>query len=91
MSTPSPSSTPAPDQRAPGTVEPVALAETADILRQVAGYDGGIDARRGVVTASLAALVASIGRSYQDMPTEVATSAMAVVAAVDRATGHRRT
>jgi hypothetical protein len=67
-----------------------ALAETAHILRQVADYDGGVDARRGVVTASLASLVAAVGRGYPDVPAEVAACAMAVVRAVDHATGRRR-
>lgn len=90
MSTPPPSSMPAPDLAAEAE-ESRALAETAHILQEVAGYDGGIDARRGVVTASLAALVAAVGHSYRETPAEVATCALAVVAAVDRATGNRRT
>jgi hypothetical protein len=68
-----------------------ALVDTAEILRQVAAYDSGTDAGRGAVTASLAGLVAAVGRGYGDVPPEVATSAMAVVRAVDRATGNRRT
>ncbi|HET6257928.1 MAG TPA: hypothetical protein VFE39_04675 [Pseudonocardia sp.] len=71
-------------------VDSGALAETADLLRQVARHDGHVDARRGDVSASLAALVEAIGRGYREVPHEVAAVAMSVVAAVDRATGHRR-
>ncbi|MCU1661187.1 MAG: hypothetical protein JWR58_1252, partial [Pseudonocardia sp.] len=52
--------------------------------------DGHVDARRGDVSSSLAALVQSVGRGYLEVPHEVAAVAMSVVAAVDRATGHRR-
>jgi hypothetical protein len=87
MSTPY---TPAEQRAARARVAAAALAETADILRQVAGRDGHVDARRGEVSASLAALVESVGRGYREVSHEVAAVAMSVVAAVDRATGHRR-
>jgi hypothetical protein len=67
-----------------------AIAETADILRQVASHDGHVDAYRGYVSVSLAALVEAVGRQYREMPAEVAACVMAVVHAVDRATGQRR-
>ena len=67
-----------------------AIAETADILRQVASHDRHLDARRGDVSASLAALVDAVGRGYRDVPPEIAACVMAVVGAVDRATGRRR-
>jgi hypothetical protein len=67
-----------------------ALAETADILRQVARHDAHIDGRRGDVSSCLAALVEACGRSYRELPGDVARQALAVAAAVDRATGLRR-
>jgi hypothetical protein len=82
--------TPAEQRAARVRVDAAALAETADILRQVARHDGHVDARRGDVSSSLAALVESVGRGYLEVPPEVAAVAMSVVAAVDRATGHRR-
>jgi hypothetical protein len=81
--------TPAERRAARARVDATALAGTADI-RQVARHDGHVDARRGDVSASLAALVESVGRGYREVPHEVAAVAMSVVAAVDRATGHRR-
>ncbi|TQM11154.1 hypothetical protein [Pseudonocardia kunmingensis] len=67
-----------------------ALSETADVLRQVASHDMHVDVRRGDVSTSLAALVEAVGRGYRDVPHDVAACAMAVVGAVDRATGNRR-
>ncbi len=67
-----------------------AIAQTVDVLRQLASYDGHLDPRRGYVSTSLAALVESVGRAYRDVPPDVAAHAMAVVVAVDRATGQRR-
>jgi hypothetical protein len=71
-------------------VDEAALAETAHILRQVAAYDAHLDARRGDVSFGLAALVEACGRSYRELPDDVARQALFVAAAVDRATGHRR-
>ncbi|OZM79930.1 hypothetical protein [Pseudonocardia sp. MH-G8] len=68
-----------------------AIAETAAILRQVAAHDRHVDVRRGDVSTSLAALVDAVGRGYRQAPSEVAACVMAVVSAVDRATGNRRT
>lgn len=67
-----------------------AIADTADILRQVASHDGHLDARRGYVSTSLAALVEAVGRAYRDVSPEIARCVMDVVVAVDRATGQRR-
>jgi len=66
-----------------------AIAETADILRQVASHDGHLDARRDHVSISLAALVEAVGRGYRDISPEIARSVMGVVVAVARATGQR--
>jgi hypothetical protein len=71
-------------------VDALAIADTTDILRQLAAADRNLDARRGEVSASLAALVEIVGRRYQQVPEEVATRVMGVVRAVDAATGHRR-
>jgi hypothetical protein len=56
----------------------------------VARHDGHVDARRGDVSSSLAALVEAVGRGYREVPHEGAAVATSVVAAVDGATGHRR-
>ena len=49
-----------------------------------------VDVRRGDVSTSLAALVEAVGHGYRDVPQGLAACAMAVVGAVDRATGNRR-
>jgi hypothetical protein len=67
-----------------------AIAETVDILRQVASHDGHLDAHRGYVSLNLAALVEAVGRTYREVPADVAARVMGVVVAVDRATGQRR-
>jgi hypothetical protein len=87
MSTPS---APATQHSALAQRDTTALAETANLLRDVARHDGQTDLRRGDISATLAALVDAIGRGYGEVPFEVATVAMSVVAAVDRATGRRR-
>jgi hypothetical protein len=63
------------------------MTETASLLHEVARQDGHGDAH---VSARLAALVDAVGRGYREVPREVAVCAMAAVAAVDRATAHRR-
>lgn len=42
-----------------------AVAEAADILRQVVSHDGHLDPRRGAVSVSLAALVEALCRAYR--------------------------
>ncbi|WP_219419986.1 hypothetical protein [Pseudonocardia nigra] len=63
-----------------------AISHTADILRQVASRDSHLDAHRGYVSYSLAALVEAIGRGYRVVPIDVAACVMGVVVTVDRAT-----
>jgi hypothetical protein len=70
-------------------VEASAIADTAGILRQLAAADHGLDARRGEVSASLAALVATVGQRYHFVPADVAERLAQVVHAVDAATGYR--
>ncbi|OJY49040.1 hypothetical protein [Pseudonocardia sp. 73-21] len=71
-------------------MEATAIADTAGILQQLAAADHGLDARRGEVSAALAALVASVGQRYHLVPVDVAERLAHVVRAVDAATGYRR-
>ena len=89
MSTPSPYY-PAEHRAARAVADTQAINETTSVLRQLAHADRHLDARRGEVSASLAALVEAVGRHYRSVPAEIATCAMGVVGAVDRATGNRR-
>jgi hypothetical protein len=73
-----------------GLTDIAAITDTADILRQVAHHDAQIDAFRGDVSASLAALLEACGRDYLWLPDDIAQRALRVAHAVDRATGHRR-
>lgn len=72
------------------TVDPVAVAETADVLRQLAASDHALSPGRGHVSATLAALVAATAQHQQQLPAEVTRCVLDVVHAVDAATGHRR-
>jgi hypothetical protein len=59
------------------------------VLREVAGYDGGLDPRRGALTAAQAGLLEACAGHLAELPSEVAARARGVAAAVDAATGLR--
>jgi hypothetical protein len=67
-----------------------AVAETAEVLREVARYEHVIDARRGDVSRGQAALLDAVGLHLAELPSAVVSEALGVVEAVDRATGDRR-
>jgi hypothetical protein len=67
-----------------------AIAQIADILRQIAAHDGHVDARRGHVSVTLAAIVEAVGRAYPDVPPDITRCVIGVVTAVDCATGQPR-
>ena len=87
-----PTSFPATDERdevtrpAPG---PMALVRAARVLREVAGYDSGLDPRRGALTAAQAGLLEACAAQWAQLPPDVAARASGVAAAVDAATGQR--
>jgi hypothetical protein len=76
-----PPSTPSQDSSAD------AFVHAATILREVAAADHLVDPYIG---RALAGLVEAVGRRIAEVPPEVSRSALSVVSAVDRATGHRR-
>lgn len=67
------------------------LGATAQVLREVARYDLGVDPRRPEVTAAQAALLEACARHWGQLPADVAAHARRVAAVVDQATGHRLT
>lgn len=68
-----------------------AIADTAAVLRAAAAQETYSDPFAGDLGRTQAALLDSIGRHVTTVPREILTEALAVVAAVDRMTGHRRT
>ena len=66
-----------------------ALADTAHLLRDVARYEQRTDARRGDVSLAQAALLDAVAHHLDELPAPVVARALAVVDAVDRATGNR--
>ena len=58
-------------------------------MRLLARYEESFNAERGAVTRTQAALLAAVGRHLAVLPPDVVQEAASVVAAVDRATGHR--
>jgi hypothetical protein len=67
----------------------MALVRAAWVLREVAGYDSGLDLRRGALTAAQAGLLEVCVTQWAQLPPEVAARANGVAAAVDAATGLR--
>jgi hypothetical protein len=61
-------------------------ATGAAVLREVADYDGGLDPRRGALTAAQAALLEACASHLTELPPQVAARAHGVAAAVDAAT-----
>lgn len=66
-----------------------AITETAVTLRELAAYDRQSDASRAYLSFALAGLIEACGRSYRELPREVAHQARRVAEAADRATGSR--
>lgn len=69
----------------------VAIAETAAVLRTAAAQEAHSDPFAGDLAKTQAALLDSVSRHVTIVPREILTEALAVVTAVDRLTGHRRT
>jgi hypothetical protein len=67
-----------------------AIADTAQVLREVACHDHFIDPRRGDVSKCQASLLDAVGMHLAELPELVVSEALAVVVAVDQATGSRR-
>lgn len=67
-----------------------AIAETAEVLREVARHEHVFDARRGDVSNGQAALLDAVGLHLAELPSAVVSEALGVVEAVDRAIGDRR-
>jgi hypothetical protein len=67
-----------------------ALTATAHLLRDVAHYEQRTDASRGDVSLAQAALLDAVAHHLDALPAVVVARALAVVDAVDRATGNRR-
>lgn len=68
-----------------------AIAETAQILRTLAQHDSHTDPFRGDLGKAQASVLDAVSRHVATLPREITTEALAVVTAVDRLTGNRRT
>lgn len=68
-----------------------AIAETAQVLRTVAQHDAHTDPFRADLGKAQAAVLDAVGRHVATLPREIVNEALAVVTAVDRLTGNRRT
>lgn len=67
------------------------MADTASLLRTLAQHDAHTDPYRGDLGKAQASLLDAVSRQVTAVPGEVVTEALAVVAAIDRMTGSRRT
>lgn len=83
--------TPAQRRAAFARANAVALADTAAVLRTAAQHESHTDPARGDLGKAQASLLDAVSRHVATMPHEIVSEALAVVTAVDRLTGNRRT
>lgn len=68
-----------------------AIADTAVVLRAAAAHRSHTEPLVGDLGKVQASLLDAVGRHVATLPHEIVSEALAVVTAVDRLTGHRRT
>jgi hypothetical protein len=70
-----------------GVGTPAPCGGAVAVLRELAAFEAGSDARRAAISFGVAGLIDACGRSWSQLPVDVARQVAVVVGAVDRAAG----